>query len=117
MGESGRHTAAIWDNATGNRLLSRSWTYSGTGWRTVALSTPLMVQAGRSYTVSVTTGTDSGRGYAGLVGALSSPGSNGRNLTYPANAGVYGTNLNARPTLVWKGANYLRDVVFQPDAP
>ena len=114
-GESGRHTASIWDNATGTQLRSRRWTYAGAGWKEVQLSNPLQVTAGKSYTVAVTTGADNGRGYAAISGALTQPGDNGASLTWPANAGVFDTNLSARPTQVWNSSNYLRDVIFVAD--
>ena len=73
------------------------------------------IRAGVRYTVAVTTGGDARRYYAAAVGALARGGSNGASLSYPANAGVFGTNLSQRPTRAWNSTNYLRDVVFVPD--
>ncbi|MBN1675946.1 MAG: glycoside hydrolase family 16 protein, partial [Kiritimatiellae bacterium] len=70
-----------------------------------------------SYTVSVSTGTDSGCLYGYRPSDLTSAGDNGMHLAYPVSAGVYSASLGARPTSSWESANYLRDVVFVAGGP
>lgn len=118
--ESGAHTARIWRNSDGAVLGGPyPWTYGGTtGWITLDIP-DLPIEADTDYTVSVSTG-GGGRNYPFLSGDLASAGGNGINLTRPSNAGVFTTTPGARPTQVFQGSNYLRDVVFvaaQTDPP
>jgi hypothetical protein len=63
--------------------------------------------------VTVSTGTDTNKDLPFTsVGAVSA-GTNGAQLTYPANAGVASNTMGALPTYS-SGNNYLRDVVFEP---
>lgn len=114
-GESGTHTARVWNNSTGTVIGGPyTTTAAGTGWVTYTLSTGVSIDAGTNYTVSITTGGDSSRHFAATVNALVSSGSNGQHLTYPVNAGVYTTTLGSRPTQTWQSSNYFRDIVFSP---
>ncbi|MFO1153777.1 MAG: DUF4082 domain-containing protein [Rhodospirillales bacterium] len=112
--EDGSHRATIWRNDT-NSLLAGPFTLGADdGWNEFTLPIPVSVSAGVSYTVSVTTGTDTGRAYVDTTGFFASAGNNGEHISWPANAGVYATTMGSRPTAVWNASNYFRDVVFVP---
>lgn len=113
--ESGPHTARIWNNSTGTVVGGPySLTYGGIGgWTSHDLPAPVNLTAGTEYTVTVTTGADASRTMPHTTASATTAGSNGRHLTYPANAGVASTILGSRPTFS-NGNNYLRDVVFVP---
>ena len=115
QGERGSHTLRLWNNATGKQVgVTRTFSASGTGWRTYDLPAAIALTPGVAYTVAITTGSDGRRRYAAILNALQSGGTVG-SLSYPAHAGVFGTVLNQRPTQVYKSINYLRDVVFVAD--
>jgi hypothetical protein len=116
QGETGNHTFTLWNNKTGQQI-GGALTFSavGPGWVTYTPPSPISIGAGVPYTVAVTTGVDSQKYYAYAENALVFPGNNGRSLSYPANAGVFGANLNARPTQIWHATNYMRDIVFVAD--
>ena len=115
QGESGQHTFRLWDNQTGKQIgATRTFSADGAGWRTYVLPTPTSLMPGASYTVAITTGGDQRKRYAALVDTLQSGGAVG-SVSYPANAGVFGTVLDRRPTEVWRSTNYLRDIVFVAD--
>jgi hypothetical protein len=112
--ESGAHTARLWRNSD-NVVVGGpyTWTYGGSdGWITLDI-TDVNIDANTDYTVSVTTGSV-GKDYPKRANDLASAGSNGANLTYPANAGVYSLTPASRPTSSYGSTNYLRDVVFLP---
>lgn len=113
-GETGNHVARIWQGST---LVSGPYTFTATGggWVTFNLPTPLSVSSGYTYTVAVTTGTDSGKRYSYKAYSLATGGNNGAHVAYPANAGVYSSSVNSRPTLVWQSSNYFRDILFVPN--
>ncbi|MFO1152046.1 MAG: DUF4082 domain-containing protein [Rhodospirillales bacterium] len=112
-GETGAHTARLW---SGSSVIGGPYTVTGTGpgWITYTLPTPVALTANAAYTVSVSTGADSGRRYAYSANALIGGGNNGANLAYPANAGVYSASIGSRPTGSWNSSNYFRDIVFTP---
>ncbi|MBN1675613.1 MAG: DUF4082 domain-containing protein, partial [Kiritimatiellae bacterium] len=111
-------SARLWRNGDGALLAGpHTFTYSGAGWHRFELPAPVAVTAGESYTVSVSTGTDSGCLYGYRPSDLTSAGDNGMHLTYPVSAGVYSASAGARPTSSWESANYLRDVVFVAGGP
>ncbi|MEO8427149.1 MAG: DUF4082 domain-containing protein, partial [Verrucomicrobiota bacterium] len=119
--EGGDHTATIWRNFDESIIagpytlqLGCNGALCGDEWVVYALETPAEIQANTDYTVSVSTGADVSRAYPILNQAFGVAGGNGKHLTYPADAGVFG-NLGVRPTQT-DAANpsYLRDVVFQP---
>jgi len=114
-GETGSHTARIWNN--NGTLVGGPYTFttSGSGWFTYTLPTPVSLTAGTADTVSVTTGTDAAHAYVSNNNTLTSGGNNGAHLTYPVNAGVFSDTLGTRPTSVWQASNYLRDIVFLPN--
>jgi uncharacterized protein YaiE (UPF0345 family) len=116
QGESGNHTIRIWRNSD-NTVIGGPYTFKFTGndsWVQYNLASPVSIAANTAYTVSVTTGTDSGKEYASITGDFNSAGSNANHLSWTANAGVYSYTLGTRPTSTFNGNNYLRDIVFQP---
>jgi uncharacterized protein YaiE (UPF0345 family) len=116
QGESGNHTIRIWNNLS-NTVIGGPYTFKFTGndsWVQYNLGTPVSIAANTAYTVSVTTGTDTGKLYAAVTGDFNSAGSNANHLSWTANAGVYTSTLGTRPTSTFNGNNYLRDIVFQP---
>jgi beta-glucanase (GH16 family) len=118
-GETGNHTVRIWRNSD-NTVVAGPYTWNYTGnnsWLTYTLPTALNITANTDYTVTVSTGTDSGKYYSAINGDFSSAGNNGANLSWPANAGVYTSSLGTRPASTWGSSNYLRDVVFNTSAP
>lgn len=116
--ESGLHTARLWRN-TDNALVGGPYVfvYGGeNGWVTLDLPVPVGIQANVDYTVSVSTGDDTGKWYPYDAGGATA-GNNGAHLVWNAGAGVIGTTLGARPTISSANANYQRDVVFEPGLP
>jgi CotH kinase protein/Domain of unknown function (DUF4082)/Chitobiase/beta-hexosaminidase C-terminal domain/Lamin Tail Domain len=110
--ETGVHTARLCRN-TDNAVIAGpfTWTYGGTtGWITLDIP-DITLQANLDYTVTVSTGTG-GRNYPFVANDFASAGSNGRNLSYPINAGVFTTAASIRPTSSFSASNYLRDIVF-----
>ncbi|MCD9026195.1 hypothetical protein [Cohnella silvisoli] len=88
---------------------------STTGWQTFDIA-DLNISVNTDYTLSVSTGSDSGRYYAMKTNSMSSAGNNGSHLSWLAHAGVYGTTLGQRPvTQALYDANYLRDIIFVPN--
>lgn len=115
--EAGAHTARIWRNSDG-ALIGGPYTlnFSGTiGWQTFDIA-DLQISANTAYTLSVSTGSDTGRYYAMKTNVMASGGNNGGHLIWQAHAGVYGTTLGQRPvTQALYDANYMRDIVFAAD--
>ncbi|MFD0716896.1 DUF4082 domain-containing protein [Paenibacillus sp. GCM10027626] len=115
--EAGAHTATIWKNSDGTRIGGPyTLNFSSTiGWQTFDIA-DLNIAAGSAYTLSISTGSDTGRYYAMKTNSMSSGGSNGSHLSWQAHAGVYGTTLGQQPTTQAPyDANYMRDIVFIPD--
>ena len=113
--ESGSHTARVWNNADDD-VIGGPYTFSigASGWYTYVLPAPITLEAGELYTVSITTGTDSGRAYVVSSGVLTTAGYNNSLLLYPRNAGVFTTTLGNRPTASYQSSNYYRDIEFLP---
>lgn len=109
-GDTAVHVGRLW-SATGTLLASV--TFSGetaSGWQQQALASPLVVQSGTTYVVSVNTGgsfpmTQSGLATA-VVNADISSVADGSN-------GVFGT-AGTFPTGSFRSSNYFRDIVFVP---
>jgi hypothetical protein len=111
--ESGEHIARLWRNSDNTVIAGPyTWVYGGvTGW--ITLDVPdVEIEADTQYTIAISTGTSAKRNYPNISRDLNNAGNNGRDLSYPANAGVFIENRNARPTSTYHGGNYLRDVVF-----
>jgi 5-hydroxyisourate hydrolase-like protein (transthyretin family) len=102
------HKGHIWD-ATGTLLATAGFGNEVTaGWQEQALDTPLSIQPGTTYTVSVNSTqyfavTNGGLATAIINGALSS--------VADGNNGVFGPT-GAYPTSSYQDSNYFRDVVF-----
>jgi len=117
-GDTGDHTASIWDNAAGMVIAGPyTWNYGGAnGWITMDIP-PVSLDANTLYTVSISTGTGPHRDYPNIAGGAATAGSNGQHLSYPTNAGVFSASPpppETLPTSSYNGGNYLRDVVFVP---
>ncbi|MGY3411008.1 hypothetical protein ACVWZV_007121 [Bradyrhizobium sp. GM5.1] len=107
--ETGTHIGHIW-SATGQELATVTFTNEGaSGWQQQALATPLTIQAGTTYVVSVNINSY----YVSTTQGFASGISNG-GLTAPVGAGVFDLTKGNFPTNVYQNANYLRDVVFAP---
>jgi glucose/arabinose dehydrogenase len=105
--ETGIHVGRIW-SSTGQSLANVTFANeTASGWQQQALTTPLSIEAGVIYVVSVNT-----NGYYAVTpnGFDTSIISGG--LTAPISAGVYNENPGSFPTLVYSNENYFRDVVF-----
>ncbi|MFI9009398.1 DUF4082 domain-containing protein [Actinosynnema sp. NPDC053489] len=112
---TGTHTGTLW-SPTGQQLATGTFgNETASGWQTLTFATPVLVQAGHTYTASYTTTTgrysvDPGyfTGYAATGGPLTAPaGLDGGNGVYRAGAGY--------PTNSYAGGNYWVDVVFLPN--
>ncbi|MHC1766617.1 MAG: choice-of-anchor D domain-containing protein [Verrucomicrobiia bacterium] len=112
--EAGDHIGRIWRNADDAMIGGPyTWNYSGvSGWITFDIP-DVEIEADTDYTVSLSTGNQV-RNYANIAADLSTEGNNGRNLSWPENAGVFSTTLGQRPTSSFNGGNYLRDIIFVP---
>lgn len=111
-GNTGRHTAALWDSA-GRRLSAATYAgESASGWQSVTLPTPVRLTAGQTYTVSYH--TDLGR-YALDKGGFATARQVGP-LRTPVSAGVYRYGASGYPSATFSSSNYWVDVRFTPDA-
>ncbi|OCT15417.1 hypothetical protein A8709_15160 [Paenibacillus pectinilyticus] len=116
--ESGNHTARIWRNSDGAKLTEftvPSSVFTGVNsWVSYSLPTPLAISPSTDYTVSVSTGTDTGYYWGG--GTNASAGSNGQHVNWPANSARFTDTMGAMPaTTPSGGESYLRDIEFVPD--
>ena len=111
-GDTGTHVGRIW-SSTGSLLASTTFAgETASGWQQQALATPLSVQPGTTYVVSVNIGSR----YPFTGSGLANPIVNGEiGSVADGNNGVYG-NPFAFPTLSFQNSNYFRDIVFVPDA-
>ncbi|MCL2771875.1 MAG: InlB B-repeat-containing protein [Oscillospiraceae bacterium] len=117
--ETGTHNVSIWESdaafVPGTQIYSGTATYTGDNeWVYIELPEPVQVQAGHYYTVSVSTQLSDPYLYASINNSPATAGNNGKNLIYPAYAGVYG-DLGTQPMDNQYHNNYLRDVVFVPN--
>jgi hypothetical protein len=108
--ETGTHVARIW-SATGTLLGSVPFSSeTASGWQQQALSTPISLQAGTTYVVSVGYNAFFGLTGAGLATQVSTGPlhsvADGANGVFANSAGVF-------PTLSWNSGNYFVDVVVQ----
>ncbi len=115
-GESGDHTARLWDTA-GQTVVGGPyiWNFGRVnGWIYLDIP-PVSIDAGVQYTVVVSTSDIPNRDYANEPGVLLNGGDNGLNLSYPPNAGVFNDHQRGGlPVQTWNGSSYLRDIVFVP---
>jgi hypothetical protein len=108
--ETGTHVGRVW-NASGQVVAQTTFTgESGSGWQQQSLSSPLSLQPGQVYTVSVGLNAffvDTQLGLQALItsGALQSV-ADGKN-------GVFGSAAGVFPTSTYKSSNYFIDLVAQ----
>jgi len=100
--ETGTHTGTVW-TSVGTKLTSVTFAgESGSGWQQQALPTPLVLQPGSVYVVSVNRNsvyeaTTSGLATQVISGPLRSV-SDGKNGVYGASAGTFPARASRRPT-------------------
>ncbi len=112
--ESGDHTARLWRNSD-NAVIGGPyvWNYGGvTGWIELDIL-DVDLEAEVDYTVAISVGTSPQRNYPNLAD-MASGGNNGRNLSYPIDAGKFTETRDGRPTASFNHGDYGRDVVFVP---
>jgi hypothetical protein len=107
---TGTHTGTLW-NSTGGKLATGTYTNeTASGWQTLLFTTPVMVTAGTSYTVS----------YHTIEYVWDSPYFNVARsvppLSAPVNAGVYAYGNTVFPTSTYQSSNYYADILFLPAA-
>jgi hypothetical protein len=110
--ETGTHTGTVW-TSVGTKLTTVTFTgESASGWQQQALPTPLVLQPGSVYIVSVNRNavyeaTTSGLATQVISGPL-------RSVVDPKN-GVYGASAGTFPTQSFSSTNYFADVEVVPD--
>ena len=107
--ETGTHVGRVWISA-GTQLASV--TYQGetaSGWQRQALDSPITLQAGQTYTVSVGLNTRYVATEYGLQTALD----NGPLHSVVGANGVYGASAGTFPTASWHNSNYFVDAVVK----
>jgi len=111
LGDTGSHIGRIWSES-GTLLASVTFTgESASGWQQQALSSPLAIQTGATYVVSVNIGSR----YPFTLSGLHTQITNGSIASVAdGNNGVYG-NPFAFPSSAYLSSNYFRDIVFVPD--
>ncbi|MEX5631248.1 DUF4082 domain-containing protein [Parafrankia sp. FMc2] len=118
-GNTGTHVGSLWDSS-GARLASVTFTgESETGWQQAALSPPIAVQAGTTYTASYH--APAGH-YAYTNGAFATAGAGTAPIRALSNTdaggnGVFAYGPSSRPTESAQASNYWVDVVFDTTAP
>jgi hypothetical protein len=110
-GETGTHVGTVW-TTSGAKLATVTFTNeSASGWQQATLGTPVTMQAGTVYVVSVNANAYFGTTTSGLATQIvSGPLSSAPD---PAN-GVYGSAAGVFPTQSYKSTNYFVDVSAVP---
>jgi hypothetical protein len=104
-GETGAHSGSVWSSA-GVRLAQVTFAdESASGWQTAALASPLQLQPGAVYVLSV----NSNAKFAQTVGGFSSPLSSGVLHSADGANGVFNTTLGAMPNESYQSSNYYID--------
>jgi hypothetical protein len=114
-GETGTHVGRVW--SAGGQLLATTTFANETasGWQRQALSTPLTLQAGTTYIVSVGLNAFYSKTLSGLAVPLTSGPL--RSVADNAN-GVYANSAGQFPTQTWQKANYFVDAAVKlPSSP
>jgi N,N-dimethylformamidase beta subunit-like protein/uncharacterized protein DUF4082/Big-like domain-containing protein len=106
--ETGSHIGRVWNDAGAEIARAVFEGESASGWQRQALPTPLRIEPGRTYTVSVGLNSFYSKTTQGLAtplasGPLRTPSDN-RNGVYAPTAGVF-------PTESWRSTNYFVDAV------
>ncbi len=125
--ESGVRKVRFYRNSDGAIIAGPFDVDFGTGenkWVTADIP-DVRIRANTLYTLSISTGLDTSKSYINIPGVLQSAGSNGKSLSWPANAGVAGAPEAAEINGVmpaqgtWSavpnGTTYGRDIVFVPN--
>ena len=108
--ETGSHLGNLW-TSSGTLLESVAFSNEAAGWMQATLATPVNIQAGSIYVVSVNANVY----YADTDFGLSNSLVNGPIHTIADNDnGVFSQPPDTFPTDVFNNTNYYRDVVFQP---
>ncbi|MEM7555306.1 MAG: N,N-dimethylformamidase beta subunit family domain-containing protein [Cyanobacteria bacterium P01_A01_bin.84] len=108
--ETGTHTGTIWNMTAGNAIASVTFVgESGSGWQEQALNTPLNLQAGETYIVSVNCNSHFSLTYNELATSIT----NGNLSTVVGNNGVFAA-MGVMPLSSYSNTNYYRDIVFSP---
>ena len=113
--EGGIHEIRIWrqnNDLSGYELITGpfEWSFSAgiTGWREFILPTPVAVEPGRRYIVSITTGTDN----PWFSHSMSAPVEQNNYVRYIG--GVYTSTIGTVPNIRPDGDSYFRDIIFVP---
>jgi len=111
--ETGTHTGNIW-SSTGTLLASVAFTgETSSGWQQESLTTPYAIAANTTYVVSVNTNSAHVYTQYGMMSAVTN-----EDLSTISNSTINGSGYSGTagtfPSTWWYGANYFRDVVFQP---
>jgi hypothetical protein len=111
IGETGSHTGTVWGPG-GLPLASVAFTNeSSYGWQQQALQTPLQLQTGTTYVVSVNANTN----YALTTNGLASQLSNGPlHTVVDGQNGVFSTTRGTFPSQSYLSSNYYVDAVVGP---
>jgi hypothetical protein len=106
-GNTGLHTATLWDS-TGRKLGSVVFVNeTASGWQTAYFSKPIAVRAGRTYTASYYTTV----GHYSLTPSYFATAFTSGYLKVPTNGGVYRYGTSGLPTTT-SSSNYFVDVIF-----
>lgn len=113
--ESGNHTARIWRNTDGAKLAEvviPAAAFTGVnGWISYALPSAVPIAPNVEYTVSISTGTDTGHYWGG--GTFPNSGSNGQHVSWIGTSARFTDTMGSRPTTTPAGGeSYFRDIEF-----
>lgn len=112
-GETGSHVGRIW-TVDGFQLASVAFSSeTASGWQQQALATPLELQPGSVYVVSV----NANAFFVSTTGGLAASSGTGPLHTVADGAnGVFGAAAGTFPTGTWSSSDYFVDVLASPDA-
>jgi hypothetical protein len=112
--ETGSHIGRVWDE-TGALLAQATYASETTsGWQRQSLATPLTLQPGHTYTVSVNVNTSYGMTQFGMSQGYAS----GPLSTVSGNNGSYNDHAGQAPNTSFNSSNYYVDAVVRvPSAP
>jgi len=105
-------SASLWTDEGGLLATEQFPTTSQEGWRTVALTEPIALQAGESYVVSY----HAPRGRYPVTENDLDQARTQNGFTLPADAGVYSYGASRFPRETYNGSNYLVDIRFEPSS-
>ena len=113
-GETGAHVGRVW-SASGQQLAQASFeNESSSGWQRQALATPLSLQPGQVYTLSVGLNAF----YSKTVGGLSASLASGPLHSVAGANGVFAEAAGQFPSDSWQSSNYFVDAVVRlPGSP